>query len=92
MKGKKTVGISLRIDDEMHDRIVAFETSSGVGKTTLIINAITATLDYYEKQGYIRFPIKVVDSSITTYPAPSEASQKVAESDNGNDDSDVEDL
>lgn len=54
---KRNLGV--RLDAALSSRLEAFESQSGVLGTTLVIKLLEGGLSFYEKNGYISFPVEV---------------------------------
>ena len=58
---RKTKVIGVRVDGEVDERLQHFEANTGIERVTLARNALLAALNFYEKNGKISFPLRVIE-------------------------------
>ncbi len=58
MKATKR-NLAVRLDPLLNQRLEVFESRTGTAATTLVIKLLEGGLAFYEKNGYIAFPVDV---------------------------------
>ena len=48
------------MEEKVDERLLRFESETGIERVTLARNALVAALSFYEKHGVISFPLQVV--------------------------------
>jgi len=60
---EKTKVLGVRLETSIYNRLQQFEDDTDVEKVTLARAAIIACLDYFEDNGSLAFPLKIVPAS-----------------------------
>lgn len=72
----KTGTLSTRVDTSLIARLEKFEEATGIERASLVRALLNAALDCCERQGGLRFPLKIQDSSQVPTTAPDGANKK----------------
>lgn len=58
---RKTKVIGIRVDQEVDERLLNFEAATGIERVTLARNAMLAALDFFDRNGRVSFPLRVIE-------------------------------